>query len=249
MNSVVYAVLLSLLAGSATGLGAIPLFLKRVFNHRFYDLLTGFGAGVMLAAASFSLIEPAFIAGAWWEVSLGFVTGVFAILILDRIIPHAHSSFTRNRQISENLRRGLLIAGAIAFHNLPEGFAVGVGYLSGISAAGLLLVFSIGLHNISEGFAVAYPFYVGGNSPRRCLGIATLSGLAEPLGTLVSTLLINLSTSIIPYGLSFAGGAMMYVVLTEMIPESHSHGYWRSATLVMILGFILVFALDLLLVH
>lgn len=235
---------LSLVAGGATGLGALPLFLKRVFTHRFYDLLTGFAAGVMLSASVFSLIEPAFISGVWWEVISGFISGVLVVLFLNRIIPHAHARFTHGGRVSLDVRRGVLMAGAVAIHNLPESFAVGVGYVSGIPAAGLVLAFAIGMHNIPEGFAVAYPFFEGGKSAPRCLVIATLSGLAEPLGAIAGVLMLNIVTGVLPFGLSFAGGAMMYVVFAEMIPESHSHGYSRSATLMMILGFTLVLALD-----
>lgn len=244
-DPVLYAVLLSAAAGGATGLGAVPLFLKRRFTHRFYDSMTGLSAGVMLSAATFSLIEPALTMGALWEVLGGFTAGALFIAILNWTIPHAHTRFTHGGKVTEESRRGMLLAGAVAIHNLPEGFAVGVGYLSGVPEAGLILALAIMIHNVPEGFAVAYPFSEDGRSAAACLMIAALSGLAEPIGALLGTLLISVETAVLPFGLSSAGGAMVYVVFAEMVPESHSHGYSGTATLMMILGFILVLALDI----
>jgi len=245
VNPVLYAVLLSAVAGGATGLGAIPLSLKRRFTHRFYDSIMGLSAGVMLSAATFSLIEPALTLGALWQVLGGFTAGALFIAILNWAIPHAHTRFTHGGKVTEERRRGMLIAGAVAIHNLPEGFAVGVGYLSGVPEAGLILALAIMIHNVPEGFAVAYPFHEDGRSTVACLMIATLSGLAEPVGALLGALLISVEAAVLPFGLGFAAGAMVYVVFAEMVPESHSHGYSESATLTTIIGFLLVLALNL----
>jgi ZIP family zinc transporter len=244
VSPVLYSVLLSLAAGSATGLGAIPLTLKRRFTHRFYDSMMGLSAGVMLSASAFSLIEPALKLGAL-QVIGGTIVGALFVAILNWAIPHVHTRFTQGGKVKEERRRGMLIAGAVAIHNLPEGFAVGVGYLSGVPEAGLILALAIMIHNMPEGFAVAYPFHEDGKSTVACLIIATLSGLVEPVGALLGALLISVDTAVLPFGLGFAAGAMIYVVFAEIIPESHSHGYSELATLTAIIGFILVVALDL----
>jgi ZIP family zinc transporter len=244
VNPALLAVLLSAAAGGATGLGAVPLLLKRRFTHRFYDSMIGLSAGVMLSAAIFSLVDPALKLGASWEVIGGFASGLLFVAILNRVIPHAHTRFTREGEVTKESRRGILLAGAVTIHNLPEGFAVGVGYLSGMPEAGLILALAIMIHNVPEGFAVAYPFYEYGKSSLACLGIATLSGLAEPVGALFGTLLVTVEEAVLQFGLGFAGGAMVYVVLVEMVPESHKHGYARIATAMMIVGFTLVLALD-----
>ena len=249
VDPVLGAVLLSLAAGSATGLGAVPLFFKRIFTHHFYDSMIGFSAGVMLSAAIFSLMEPALTQGVWWEVLLGFMGGVLFIAFLNRTIPHAHARFTHGGKVSKEIQRGMLLAGAVAIHNLPEGFAVGAGYVSGIPEAGAVLALAIGMHNVPEGFAVAHPFSEAGRSAVTCLAISTLSGLVEPLGALMGALLINAGWAILPFGLGFASGAMIYVVFAELIPESHSHGYSGSATLMTIAGFVLVLTLDLIIVR
>ncbi len=237
--------LASLLTGLATGLGALPvLFIKRV-SEKMLDALLGFAAGVMLSAAVFSLIVPAIRIGGIWRTVIGIVIGAVFIELLDKFLPHFHPQPGIGLEgPSISLRKVWLFAIAITIHNLPEGLSVGVGFGGGDMAAGVILAVAIGLQNMPECLAVAKPLVTEGYSSRRALWYATLTGLVEPPLGLLGASAVVLVKPILPYALSFAAGAMLYVISDEIIPETHRRGYEREATFGLITGFCIMLILD-----
>jgi len=233
----------SLLAGLATGAGAIPILFTRQISDRLLDVMLGFAAGVMLAATSFSLLVPAInLSGPLVAVS-GLVLGALVLHLVDRFVPHFHPALGAEGPPSKLSRVWLLVL-AITIHNFPEGLAVGVSFGGGDVAAGLVIALAIGLQNMPEGLAVALPLLREGYSRRRALWYGTLTGLVEPVGGLLGVAVVSISTPILPWGLSFAAGAMLFVISDEMIPESHSKGFAREATFGLITGFVIMMLLD-----
>lgn len=233
----------SLLAGLATGAGALPIFLKEHFSDDMLDFMLGFAAGVMLAAAAFSLLVPAIDLSGPWIAVIGLVTGTLMLHFIDRFVPHFHPVAGPEGPPSRLSKLWLFII-AITIHNFPEGLAVGISFGSGDMAAGLVVATAIGLQNAPEGLAVALPLLREKYSKKRALGYATLTGLVEPLGGLLGIVLVSLAHSILPWGLAFAAGAMLFVVIDEMIPESHKKGFGRKATFGLIGGFSIMMLLD-----
>jgi len=233
----------SLVAGLATGFGALPvLFIKRV-SDRLLDVMLGFAAGVMLAATSFSLLVPSIDLGGPWVAVLGLLLGAVVLHLIDRFIPHFSPAFGAEGPPSRLSRTWLFVL-AITIHNFPEGLAVGVSFGSGDVAAGLVIATAIGLQNMPEGLAVALPLVREGYSRRKALGYGTLTGLVEPLGGLLGAAIVVISRPLLPWGLAFAAGAMLFVIADEMIPESHRRGYAREATFGLIAGFVIMMLLD-----
>jgi len=234
----------SLLAGLATGAGAIPvLFTKRV-SDRLLDVMLGFSAGVMLAATAFSLIVPAIALSGPLVVVVGIILGALILHLTDRFVPHFHPVLGTEGPPSK-LSRVWLFVLAITIHNFPEGLAVGVSFGGGDVAAGLVIAMAIGLQNMPEGLAVALPLLREGYSRRKSLWYGTLTGLVEPIGGLLGIVLISVFQPLLPLGLAFAAGAMLFVVSDEMIPESHRKGFEREATFGVIAGFVIMMLLDL----
>ena len=240
---IVNAVLLSLVAGLATGLGGLFVALFDGFDMRTYDGLLGFAAGVMTAVATFGLIPEALAQGSLVLTLLGIALGAGAMFALDRFLPHEHEQLPFECVNPTAYRRGLLLFIAMTLHNAPEGLAVGTSYAAQ-PRLGLLLALTIALHNIPEGIAVAGPFRACGMPPRQYLAWAVGSGLAEPAAALLGAIFVTLFRGALPISLAFAGGAMLYVVSDELIPESHSHGYEHQATAGFILGFLLLVILS-----
>jgi len=233
----------SLLAGLATGFGALPvLFTKRV-SDKLLDTMLGFASGVMLAATSFSLLVPSIDLGGPWIAVLGLLFGAVVLHLIDRFVPHFSPAFGAEGPPSELSRIWLFVL-AITIHNFPEGIAVGVSFGTGDIAEGFVIAMAIGLQNMPEGLAVALPLIREGYSRRKSIGYATLTGLVEPLGGLLGVALVSIFHQILPWGLSFAAGAMLFVVSDEMIPESHRKGFEREATFGLITGFVLMMLLD-----
>jgi len=237
------AALLSLIAGLATGLGGILVALFPRFDMRVYDTLLGFAAGVMTAIATMGLIHEALTQGGTPVALLGVAAGAIVLFAFDRLLPHEHAALSFECVNPMPYRRGVLLFSALTLHNLPEGLAVGTGYVAQ-PRLGLLLALAIALHNIPEGIAVAGPFRACGMPRRRYLAWTFGSGLAEPAAALVGALFVALFRAILPFSLAFAGGAMLYVVSDELIPESHSHGFEHEATFGFLLGFLLLLALS-----
>jgi ZIP family zinc transporter len=238
----------SLLAGVSTGIGAIPVVLGGKFSRKSLDIMLGFAAGVMLAASAFSLLVPAYeMVGDWVGVlsivGLGFALGGIFVHEADKHIPHEH--FEKGPEgPSSSLARVWLLVLAITIHNFPEGLAVGVAFGTENTLTGLSVAVAIGLQNIPEGLAVAAPLVREGYSKRYAAGLALLTGLVEPVGGLLGVSIVTVATFLLPYGLAFAAGAMIFVVGDEMVPESHAGGHAREATWGIMLGFLVMMTLD-----
>ena len=245
-NLILLGFLASLAAGLATGVGALPvLFVKRP-SKRYLDLMLGFAAGVMLAATAFSLLIPAIEDGGAWVAVGGLLLGALVLHLIDRFIPHEH--FIRGHEgPSSRLRKIWLFVIAITIHNFPEGLAVGVGFGGGALGPAIALAIGIGLQNMPEGLAVALPLVGEGYSRRRALLYATLTGLVEPIGGLIGVALVLIARPLLPWGLAFAAGAMLFVISDEIIPESHRNGHERLATFGVMIGFAVMMLLDVLL--
>jgi len=240
--------LASLLAGLATGVGALPVLFWPRGPGKVLDIMLGFAAGVMLAAAVFCLIIPALDpestpGGGLLVVVIGILAGAAFLHVVDRLVPHQHL-------VHENCvdmvaaRRAWLFVLAIAIHNFPEGLAVGLGFASGDLGRGTALAIGIGLQNIPEGLAVAVPLVLVGYSRGQALLIATITGLVEPLGALLAVTLGSIFQAILPLGLAFAGGAMIFVVVDEIIRETHRRGVGRLASGALMAGFVIMMTLD-----
>jgi ZIP family zinc transporter len=233
----------SLLAGLATGAGALPVLFTKEVSDRILDIMLGFSAGVMLAATFFSLIVPSIELSNVWVTVAGIVVGAITLHLADRFIPHFHPALGMEGP-SSRLSRVWLFALAITIHNFPEGLAVGVSFGTGDIEAGLVVALAIGLQNMPEGLAVALPMLREGYSRKRSLWYGTLTGLVEPVGGLLGVALVSIFSSILPWALAFAAGAMLFVVSDEIIPESHRKGFEREATFGLISGFIVMMLLD-----
>jgi ZIP family zinc transporter len=233
----------SLLAGLATGAGALPVLFTKRISDRLLDVMLGFSAGVMLAATAFSLIVPAIDLGGPFVAVFGIILGALVLHLIDRFVPHFHPALGAEGPPSR-LSKVWLFVLAITIHNFPEGLAVGVSFGGGDIAAGLVIATAIGLQNMPEGLAVALPLVREGYSRRKSLLYGTLTGLVEPLGGLLGVALVSIFMPVLPWGLAFAAGAMLFVVSDEMIPESHRKGFEREATFGLIAGFVVMMLLD-----
>ncbi len=241
--------LFSLFAGLATGIGALPIFFTKNISLRTQDIFMGFGAGVMLAATSFSLIIPGLdVAGRDFFganiMVIGILLGGICLWLGDRFIPHEHFYKGVEGQSAINIKRVWLFVYAITLHNLPEGLAVGVSFGTGDLASGMTLALGIGLQNIPEGLVVALALVTIGYSKMRAFLVALLTGLIEPIGGLLGASIVTLFHPLLPWGLAFAAGAMLYVISDEIIPESHRKGHARQATFGLMVGFVAMLFLD-----
>ena len=234
----------SLLAGLLTGAGAIPLLFMKQVSHRLKDTLLGFAAGVMVSVSFISLLFEALEIGGLLEIILGLASGFIVISLIEYLIPHLELGDMGEAQLKLK-KRMILIAAAISLHNIPEGFAIGVSFGSDIPGLGLLIVVAIAIHNAPEGLVVAAPLKELGYSKLKILLFTAATGLSMPIGTLIGFLLVGWADAILPFGLAFAAGAMLYVVSHELLPESHSHGYKREASFAFLVGIILIILLDL----
>ncbi|MBC7092560.1 ZIP family metal transporter [Candidatus Bipolaricaulota bacterium] len=246
MSPLASGALASLAAGLATGIGALPVLLRWKPSPKLFDGMLGFAAGVMLAATFFSLLLPAVEAGGPWRALVGFLAGVGLLVAADRLTPHLHFP-GGGEGPSSRLRKIWLFALAITIHNFPEGLAVGVAFGGGDIAAALSLTVGIALQNMPEGLAVALPLVGEGYSRGRALFYATMTGLAEPLAGTLGAVAVVEAAGLLPYGLAFAAGAMLYVISDEIIPESHRRGHEFWATGGLVLGFAVMMLLDTLL--
>jgi len=248
LNLIVIGILASTAAGLLTFLGALPVLLFKKFSDKHMDTALGFSAGVMLAATSFSLIVPSIeMGGGGLHGALicagGFAIGGLMLFYSDRFIPHEH--FIRGPEgPSSSIRRMWLFVFAITIHNFPEGMAVGVGFGGGDIVEGTKLAVAIGIQNMPEGLAVAVALLREGYSKKRALFVALLSGLVEPIGGALGISVVTVAGSLLPWGLAFAAGAMLWVISHEIIPETHRKGYENNATTGVMVGFALMMVLD-----
>jgi len=243
MNLILIGTLASLIAGSATILGALSVFLMRHVSQKILDGAMGFAAGVMLSATFFGLVAPAIRIGGVWRTAFGIIAGTLFLIILERMIPHLHR-VTGRAGPPVRLSKLWLFILAITIHNFPEGLSVGVGFADGNIRAGTVLAIGIGLQNIIEGLVVAVPLFRDRNKVMDAFLIASFTAVVEPLGGFIGISVVSLGRFLVPYGMAFAAGAMLFVTSEEIIPETHSRGNAREATVGLILGFIVMMVLE-----
>jgi ZIP family zinc transporter len=243
------AIVASMVAGAgATTLGALPVLAFRHTSERTRAALSGFGAGVMLAASVFSLLVPALeqrpgLLGAV-VVGVALLAGAGFVSILNALIPHEHFLKGREGRDLHRLKRTWLFVLAITLHNFPEGLAVGVGVGSGTDSVRLPITIGIGLQNAPEGFVVAASLAREGYALRTALFVAFLSGLVEPIGAAIGFGALGLAERLLPIALAASAGAMLYVISDEVIPESHSGPHAGAATAGTLIGFVTMMILD-----
>lgn len=245
--------LASLAAGAATGVGALPALVTRGGTPRVMNLSLGIAAGVMLAATSFSLVLPAIEAGGGGmqgaSVALaGVLLGGLTLDVMDRYLPEVNlSRGPRSPETSDGVDRHrlmVLFILSITLHNIPEGLAVGVAFGGGRTSSGLTLALAIGLQNLPEGLAVALPMIQHGYRSGVAVLVALATGLVEPLGALFGMMVLQIGQWILPWGLAFAAGAMLFVIAYEVIPETQR--VERSSVPVhgVVVGFVVMMFLD-----
>lgn len=241
-----------------TTLGAAGVFfMKKALNDKVQRALMGFAAGVMVAASVWSLIVPAMEHAApmgtfaFVPAVIGFWAGILFLLLLDHVIPHLHLKSEQAEGPKSKLSKTAMLVFAVALHNVPEGMAVGVvyaGLLSGneqITAAGALaLVLGIAIQNFPEGAIISMPLRAEGTSKLRAFSYGMLSGIVEPIGVIVTVLASSMIEAALPYLLCFAAGAMIYVVIEELIPEMSQGEHSNIGTIFFALGFTLMMSLD-----
>lgn len=259
LNPIWQALLATLFTWLVTALGAALVFLTRSFNRNVLDGLLGFAAGVMLAASFWSLLAPAIDLARemqqppWMPATVGFLLGGLFLWGTDKLLPHLHPGFALREAegLPTQWQRSILLVLAITLHNIPEGLAVGVAFgavsahlPSASLAAAVALAIGIGLQNFPEGLAVAAPLRREGVSPLKSFWYGQLSGAVEPLAGMLGASLVLVLRPLLPYALAFAAGAMVFVVVEELIPESQLNKNTDLATVGALLGFALMMLLD-----
>jgi ZIP family zinc transporter len=242
-----------------TAAGAAVVFTAREFSRRVLDAMLGFAAGVMIAASYWSLLAPAIEMSegkgipSWVPAVIGFLAGGLFLRVIDRVLPHLHIGFptTEAEGVRTSWRRSTLLILAITLHNIPEGLAVGVAF--GALAAGLpattlgaaiALAIGIGIQNFPEGLAVSIPLRREGLSRGKSFWYGQLSGLVEPVAGVVGAAAVIIAQPILPYALAFAAGAMIFVVIEELVPEAQRGGNTDLATMGGMVGFAVMMLLD-----
>lgn len=241
-----------------TTLGAAMVFLmKNKMNSKVEKLLLGFASGVMIAASVWSLLIPSIDMAdgqgkvAWIPAAIGFILGIVFLLVLDSVMPHLHLNNEKPEGIKAKLKKTTMMVFAVTLHNIPEGMAVGVGFAGLMSqSAGITLLeafalaIGIAIQNIPEGAIISMPLHSSGKGKFRSFVGGMLSGIVEPIAALITILLANIVVPILPYLLSFAAGAMIYVVASELIPEAQSDKKSDLVTIGVAVGFVLMMLLD-----
>ena len=251
----VYGLLIPFL-GTTLG-SAMVFFLKNNIKQLIEKLLLGFASGVMIAASIWSLLIPAIEMSeeqgkiAWIAPAIGFLLGMLFLLILDSVIPHMHLDKEKPEGIKSKLKKTTMLVLAVTLHNIPEGMAVGVTFAgalmgnAGIAITGAFaLAIGIAIQNFPEGAIISMPLRAEGVSRTKAFLYGTLSGIVEPIAAVITILLTNLVVPILPYLLSFAAGAMIYVVVEELIPESQMGEHSNIGTVGVAIGFVIMMILD-----
>lgn len=260
LNPILQALLATIFTWGVTALGASAVFLTRKIDRKVLDGMMGFAAGVMIAASYWSLLAPAIEmaeAGgglpAWIPAAIGFLGGGLFLGLIDKLLPHLHPNLRRRdaEGPATTWQRSVLLVLAITLHNFPEGLAVGVAFgavAAGLPAATLsaavALAIGIGIQNFPEGVAVAMPLRGEGMSRWRSFWYGQLSAVVEPIAGVIGASAVYYARPILPYALSFAAGAMIFVVVEELIPESQGNGNTDLATLSALGGFTVMMILD-----
>ena len=241
-----------------TILGASTVFLlKDKLNKKIEKILLGFASGVMIAASVWSLIIPSIEMAeeqgiiAWIPATVGFLLGMAFLLILDSIIPHMHLESDKPEGVKSKLKKSTMLVLAVTLHNIPEGMAVGVLFAgvingnTGVTLTGALtLAIGIAIQNFPEGAIISMPLKSEGMSKPKAFLYGALSGIVEPIAAIITILLTNVITPILPYLLSFSAGAMIYVVVEELIPESQAGEHSNIGTIGVAMGFVIMMILD-----
>ncbi|HRW24601.1 MAG TPA: ZIP family metal transporter [Spirochaetia bacterium] len=259
LDPVLLAFLATLFTWAVTALGAALVFFFRTINQKVLNSMLGFASGVMIAASFWSLLNPAIeMAAAMGKnpvvpAVVGFLGGGLFLLLVDVTLPHLHLGLERGQAegIKTTWKRSVLLVLAITLHNIPEGLAVGVAFgalgLAGSPAtfgAAVALAIGIGIQNFPEGAAVSIPLRREGFSRRKSFLYGQASGIVEPIAAVLGALLVVSIQPILPYALAFAAGAMIYVVVEELIPEAQQHGSSDFSTIGAMLGFAVMMLLD-----
>ena len=264
LNPVLQALLATLFTWSVTALGAALVVFTRRVSQRYLDAALGMAAGVMIAASYWSLLAPSIDMAAasplygaglrWFPALMGFLLGAIVLRLADRLLPHLHPDLAVAEGIHSRWRRSTLLVLAITLHNIPEGLAVGVAFgaaagLTGVErtaqiGSAIALAIGIGLQNLPEGAAVAFPLRREGLSRWRAFHYGQLSAVVEPIAGVIGAALVMAMSAILPYALAFAAGAMIFVVVEELIPESQRHDNVDLATMGAIAGFAIMMTLD-----
>ena len=258
LNPLLLAFMAGLFTWVMTSAGAALVFLFKEINKNILNIMLGFAAGVMVAASFWSLLLPATEIAKeenmveWMPVIIGFAAGGAFLILMDKVLPHLHpnSKDGSPEGMPSNLRKSILLVFAITLHNIPEGFAVGVAFGAmaneGVTfAAAIVVALGIGIQNLPEGAAVSISLRKEGYSRRKSFMIGQLSGAVEPVAALLGAYFAMNMAYLLPYTLSFAAGAMIYVVVEELIPESQSEEHSHGATIGSMSGFLLMTFLDI----
>ena len=256
MNLSVLIDILIPLLGTTLGAGMV-FFLKEKISETLTKALTGFAAGIMIAASFWSLLSPSLeLADGMGKLSfipaaVGFLLGIFFLLFLDLITPHMHLDQSEEGPTTSKLKRTTKMILAVTLHNIPEGMAVGVvyaGWLSGNQsitlASAFVLALGIAIQNFPEGAIVSMPLLAEGMEKKKTFLYGFLSGVVEPIGSIITILFASLVTPILPYFLSFAAGAMFYVVIEELIPDMSKSKHSNVGTILFAVGFVVMMILD-----
>lgn len=237
---------------------AMVFFMKNKMNAKLEKLLLGFASGVMIAASIWSLLIPSLDmakeqkVAEWIPASIGFLLGIVFLLVLDSVIPHLHLNSKKPEGLKAKLQKATMMVLAVTLHNIPEGMAVGVVFAgtiaqnSGITLAGAMaLAIGIAIQNFPEGAIISMPLRAEGVSKSKAFFYGALSGIVEPIGALLIIFLANIFLPVLPYLLSFAAGAMVYVVIEELIPEAHEGEHSNINTIGFAIGFVIMMILDI----
>ncbi len=257
LHHVWQALIATFFTWGVTALGASLVFFFKGFNKTLLNSMLGFGAGVMIAASFWSLLAPGIEIAeqlgmiAWLVALSGFLSGIIFLLFVDLILPHTHIGEKKQEGIKTTWQRSILLVLAITLHNIPEGLAVGVAFgaaATGVNGAtigaAVALAIGIGLQNFPEGTAVAIPLRREGFSRGKSFFYGQASGTVEPISGVIGASLALFMRNILPFALSFAAGAMIYVVVEQLIPESQSEKKGKFATIGAVLGFAIMMTLD-----
>lgn len=259
ISPVVLAFLATLFTWFITALGAGVIFFFKKLSRTSLNVMLGFSAGVMLAASYWSLLKPCIEiskqsgGSGWVPAVFGFLSGGLFLFIIDKFLPHVHFRFKEGQSegIKTSWHRSLLLISAITLHNIPEGLAVGVSFGSLYHRTdqqtlwgAVMLALGIGLQNFPEGAAVSFPLMREGFSRKKAFFFGQLSGMVEPFAGIVGAWLVSFILPVLPFALAFAAGAMVFVVVEEIIPESQSEGSSDFSTIGAMLGFAVMMFLD-----
>lgn len=259
LNPILQALLATLFTWGVTAVGAAGVFFVREVNRKLLDSMMGFAAGVMVAASYWSLLAPAIEMAeegplaAWIPAAAGFLGGGLFLFVIDKLLPHLHVGLDTDKAegVKTTWQRSVLLVLAITLHNFPEGLAVGVAFgavaadlPSATLAAAMALAIGIGLQNFPEGIAVSMPLHGEGMSKWKSFFYGQASALVEPVAGVLGAAAVYFARPILPYALSFAAGAMIFVVIEELVPESQTNGNADIATLSALAGFTVMMILD-----